>query len=172
MRSTTMRGAQNRGKWNSPATNRFDRGRTEMKTHTRIRGLSRLVALSGGQASRKRNRYSGLTMSRLRRALIYKPLVVLMSVLLLPAIPWVERRRRPFDSRPTRRSPAAPAVRQLCPSFGTTAPRMAPTMASKIERSWRPMPSTPTWRHTRCPPVRPPSSMNTAGRICAPRFAR
>ena len=30
-------------------------------------------------------------MSRLRRSLIYKPLVILMSILLLPAIPWVER---------------------------------------------------------------------------------
>ena len=62
-----------------------------MKTHTCTRGLSRLVALSGGEASRNRNRYSGLTMSRLRRSLIYKPLVILMSILLLPAIPWVER---------------------------------------------------------------------------------
>ena len=60
-----------------------------MKTHTRIRGLSRLVALSGGQASRIRNRYSGLTMSRLRRALIYRPLAVLMIILTLPSLSWM-----------------------------------------------------------------------------------
>ena len=39
----------------------------------------------------KSHRYTRLTVRRLRHTLIYKPLVVLMSVLLLPAIPWVER---------------------------------------------------------------------------------
>ena len=58
-----------------------------MKRHIRLRRLSGLVALSRGKASG----YPRLTVSGVRRALIYKPLAILMSILLLPSIPQVQR---------------------------------------------------------------------------------
>ena len=58
-----------------------------MKRHIRLRRLSGLVALSRGKASG----YPRLTVSGVRRALIYKPLAILMSILLLPSIPRVQR---------------------------------------------------------------------------------
>ena len=57
-----------------------------MKRHIRLRRLSGLVALSRGKASG----YPRLTVSGVRRALIYKPLAILMSILLLPSIPQVQ----------------------------------------------------------------------------------
>ena len=57
-----------------------------MKRHIRLRRLSGLVALSRGKASG----YPRLTVSGVRRALIYKPLAILMSILLLPSIPRVQ----------------------------------------------------------------------------------
>jgi hypothetical protein len=39
----------------------------------------------------KKTRYTRLMLSGVRRSLIYRPLAILMSILLLPAIPWVER---------------------------------------------------------------------------------
>ena len=94
-----------------------------MKTHTRIRGLSRLVALSGGQASRKRNRYSGLTISRLRRALIYQPLAVLMAIVMLPSLSWMAGSGRLVAQVPVPQGCASTTtsiIQDYCtPAFGT-----------------------------------------------------
>ena len=58
-----------------------------MKRHIRLRRLCGLVAVSRGKAIG----YPRLTVSGVRRALIYKPLAILMSMLLLPSIPGVQR---------------------------------------------------------------------------------